>query len=143
MASLDRHAGELRGLVNAFLQRFRAGNAAAVQGPHADLSGQELHVVERLGDDGPAMMRELAEYLNLAANSVTSLVDGLERRGVVRRTRSEEDRRVVRVELTDAGWAAHRGGVNEMLAVLKSMLKALSSAEQETFVALFRKIAKA
>ena len=143
MTPLDRSATELRGLVQAFIHRFEAINAAAVNGPHADLSGQEVRVVERLGDRGPAMMRELAGHLFLAANSVTNLVDNLERRGLVRRQRSDEDRRVVRVELTGSGHAVYTAASGVMFAVLRGMLEVLGAKERETFVALFRKIAGA
>jgi DNA-binding MarR family transcriptional regulator len=143
LTSIDRHAQELRGLVNAFMTQFSGTNAAAVNGPHVGLNCQELRVVERLGDGGPAKMRELAEHLKLAANSVTTLVDHLEQRGVVRRNRSDEDRRVVMVELTDHGRTMYDAAVNEMLAALRCMLEALEPGEQEAFVGMFRKIARA
>ena len=104
---------------------------------------QELRIVERLGDVGQSMMKELAEYMFLAVNSVTSLVDKLEEQGLVRRVRSSEDRRVVHVELTDAGRSAYRAAVAEKLSLLRLMLGGLDPAEQETFMALFRKIARA
>jgi MarR family transcriptional regulator, 2-MHQ and catechol-resistance regulon repressor len=143
VASLHQNATELRELVQHFLQRFRVVDAAAANGPHADLSLQELRVVERLGDAGPTMMKVLAEYMPLAVNSVTSLVDKLEGQGFVRRVRSSDDRRVVHVELTDAGRAAYRAAVGEKLSLLRLMLGGLDAGEQETFMALFRKIARA
>ena len=142
MASLNQNATELRELVQHFLQRFRVVDAAAVNGPHADLSMQELRVVERLGDAGPTMMKELAEYIILAVNSVTSLVDKLEKQGLLRRVRSSEDRRVVHVELTETGRAAYRAAVDEKLSLLRLMLRGLGPAEQESFMVLFRKIAR-
>jgi len=141
--SLYQNATELRELVQHFLQRFRVVDAAAANGPHADLSMQELRVVERLGDAGATMMKELAEYMLLAVNSVTSLVDKLEEQGFVRRVRSSDDRRVVHVELTDTGRAAYRAAVGEKLSLLRLMLGGLDAGEQETFMTLFRKIARA
>ena len=143
MASLDENATELRNLVADFRQRFHEVDAAAANGPHAGLSLQELRVVERLGDVGRTRMKELAEYLLLAVNSVTSLVDKLEGQGLVRRERSTDDRRVVFVELTPTGRAAYRAAVDEKLSLLRLMLGSLSADEQETFMALFRKIARA
>jgi len=143
VASLHQNATELRELVQHFLQRFRVVDAAAANGPHADLSMQELRVVERLGDAGATMMKELAEYMLLAVNSVTSLVDKLEAQGFVRRARSSDDRRVVHVELTDAGRSAYRAAIGEKLSLLRLMLGGLDAGEQETFMTLFRKIARA
>jgi DNA-binding MarR family transcriptional regulator len=77
----------------------------------------------------------------LAVNSVTSLVDKLENQGLVRRTRSDEDRRVIHVELTTAGKKVYDAAVVEKLSLLRLMLGRLSSDEQEKFMSLFRKIA--
>lgn len=54
---------------------------------------------------GPSAHRDLAVALGVAPATVTAVVDGLERRGLVARTRDERDRRVVRVSLTDTGRA--------------------------------------
>ena len=140
VATLQHNAVELRNLVQEFLQRFRVVDAAATNGPHADLSMQELRVVERLGDAGSTRMKELAEYMLLAVNSLTSLVDKLEAQGMVRRERSADDRRVVNVDLTPAGAAIYRAAIDEKLSLLRLMLGGLEPAERETFMTLFRKI---
>jgi DNA-binding MarR family transcriptional regulator len=143
MTSLDRKATELRHVVEDIIYQVRIVNAAAANGPHAELSAHELTLVEHLGDSGPKMMRELAELLLIAVNSVTSTVDNLERKGLVHRHRSESDRRVVRVELTDAGHAAYSAAVQGKLSFLRCMLEVLNEDEREIFMVLFRKIARA
>src|SRR5262249_379352 len=89
------------------------------------------------------MMRQLAEFLTVAVNSVTSIVDNLERKGLVRRQRSADDRRVIRVELTDAGRLMYESIADVHLRLFRSMLGALTEDEQELFMVLFRKIARA
>jgi DNA-binding MarR family transcriptional regulator len=89
------------------------------------------------------MMRELAEHLAVAVNSMTAITDGLEKKGLVRRQRSEEDRRVIRVELTDPGRESYQSLVEVNLRWFRSMLSALTEDEQDIFMALFRKIARA
>ena len=143
MTARDRKANDLRSLVEDILYQFRVLDANSANGPHIDLSEKELRVIEYLGDTGPRMMRELAEYLFLAVNSVTTTVDNLEARGLVRRQRSEEDRRVVRVGLTDEGRKVCAAAVGEKLSLLRRMLGALTEDEQEIFMVLFRKIARA
>ena len=122
------------------LKQFQSVNAAAANGPHAELNIQELRVVEFLGDEGPHIMRELATFLNVAVNSVTSIVDNLEKKGLVRRVRSEEDRRIIRVELTDAGRLIHQDALDVNMQLFRTMLRALSSEEQKIFLLLIRKI---
>jgi DNA-binding MarR family transcriptional regulator len=143
MTSLDRRAADLQEVVQDILKQFQCVNTTAANAPHAELNMQELHLVEFLGNEGPRMMRELAERLSVAVNSVTSIVDNLEAKGLVRRHRSEEDRRVIRVELTPSGHETHQFLVKEQLRLFRSMLGALTDDEQEIFMVLFRKIARA
>ena len=85
----------------------------------------------------------MAEHLQLAVNSITGTVDKLERKQLVERHRSDEDRRVVHVALTQAGQDVYAANLTEKLAFLRSMLAALTDDEQEIFMVLFRKIARA
>jgi DNA-binding MarR family transcriptional regulator len=143
MTTLDRRAADLQDVVQDILKQFQCVNAAAANGPHVGLNMQELRVVEFLGKEGLRMMRELAEHLAVAVNSMTSIVDNVESKGLVRRQRSEEDRRVIRVELTDAGREVHKSLVGLNLRLFRTMLGALTEDEQEIFMVLFRKIARA
>jgi MarR family 2-MHQ and catechol resistance regulon transcriptional repressor len=143
MTSLDRRAVDLQEVVQDILKQFQCVHAAAANGPHVELNMQELRLVEFLGNEGPRMMRELAEHLTVAVNSVTSIVDNLERKRLVRRRRSEEDRRVIRVQLTHPGRETYQSLVEVNLRLFRSMLGALTEDEQESFLVLFRKIARA
>lgn len=143
MNPLTQRAHDLRDVVEEILDQYRTVDEASANGPHADLSCQELRLVEHLDDAGPRMMRELAEYLRLAVSSVTSVIDNLEKKKIVRRNRSEQDRRIVRVELTDSGRVVSQAALKEKTQLLRSMLAALTDDEQEIFMVLFRKIARA
>ena len=48
------------------------------QQPGELLNIAEVHVIEHLGDTGGCMMREVAEFLVVAVNTVTAIVDKLE-----------------------------------------------------------------
>lgn len=56
----------------------------------------------------PPRMADLAERLEVVPRAVTTLVDGLEANGKVRRVPDPANRRVTRIELTDDGRAALR-----------------------------------
>ena len=143
MSPLDRKVADLRDLVAETVRQHQVVDEAVANGPHIDLTCPELRLAEYLGDGGPRIMRELAEFMGLAVNSITSLIDNLEKKQIVRRQRSEEDRRVVRVELTDAGKVAYEAAVKEKMRFLRGILGALTDEEQDIFIVLFRKIARA
>ncbi len=140
---LDRKAADLGELMREISEQFRSLNAGAACRRSMELSMQEFRVVEHLGMVGPRMMRELAEHLRLAVNSVTVLVDHLERKGFVSRHRSDEDRRVIRVGLTEMGESAYEDITTGKLRFFRRMLESLTAEEQEMFLLLFRKIAHA
>ncbi|MET8944425.1 MarR family transcriptional regulator [Streptomyces sp. NPDC004542] len=73
----------------------------------------------------PPRMADLAERLEVVPRAVTTLVDGLEAGGRVRRVADPTNRRVTRIELTEAGRtaleelrAARRSAAREILAPL-------------------------
>jgi len=142
MKSLDRRAAEFRRLQEASLVRLRDLNLTALGNLATTLSVQEFRALEFLASNEPRKMGELAEFLGLAVNSVTDIVNGLERRGLVRRRRDDADRRVVRVELTRAGRAAAQTITSGVLDIYRTYLSALTEEEQETLLALYRKIAR-
>lgn len=82
-----------------------------------------LRVVARTA--GAPRMADLAEQLGVVPRQVTSLVDALEERRLVRRVQDTANRRVTRIELTDGGGTAlaelrlaRRSAAEEILAPL-------------------------
>ncbi|KUL34041.1 MarR family winged helix-turn-helix transcriptional regulator [Streptomyces regalis] len=66
--------------------------------------------------DSPPRMADLAERLEVVPRAVTTLVDGLETSGKVRRVPDPTNRRVIRIELTDDG----RGALRELHGARRS-----------------------
>lgn len=67
------------------------------------VSQAQFDVLMELRKNGPMPVGELAHSLGLSSASVSQMIDRLSEQGHVTRTRSEEDRRVVRVELSERG----------------------------------------
>jgi DNA-binding MarR family transcriptional regulator len=142
MKPIDRRAAEFRALQEAISGRLRNLNLAAMGELSMALTVQEFRSLEFLSSAEPRKTKELAEYLGLAFNSVTDVVDALERKGLARRRRDDADRRIVRVELTEAGRAAAQTVARGHLDIYRTYLSALTAEEQETLLALYRKIAR-
>ncbi len=66
--------------------------------------------------DSPPRMADLAERLEVVPRAVTTLVDGLEASGKVRRVPDPTNRRVIRIELTADG----RGALRELHGARRS-----------------------
>lgn len=67
------------------------------------LIGSQLWVMKLLGETSPQRVSDLARRTYLHPATMVGLLDRLEAKGLVRRTRSEKDRRVVFIDLTDQG----------------------------------------
>jgi DNA-binding MarR family transcriptional regulator len=67
------------------------------------LSLVHLNLLMLLRAKGTLTMTHLAELLDVSVASATGIVDRLEKKGVIERRRSEEDRRVVEVRVTERG----------------------------------------
>ncbi len=75
---------------------------------------------------------ELARWLNQDAGAMTRLLDRLEIKGLCKRTRSTEDRRVVRLELTPAGEEVIARVPAVLAGVMNDHLAGFSESEWKT-----------
>ena len=82
---------------------FRDFQGALKRWHEGALSLVHLNLLMLLRARGPLTMTHLAELLDVSVASATGIVDRMEKKGVIERTRSEEDRRVVEVSVTDVG----------------------------------------
>jgi DNA-binding MarR family transcriptional regulator len=67
------------------------------------LTGPQLWAIKVIAETAPIKVSELARRMYLHPATVVGILDRLEGRGLVSRTRSREDRRVVEIALTDQG----------------------------------------
>lgn len=95
------------------------------------LTYPRLQILERLHCQGPAMMSELADQAGLTRRNLTTLADGLEHDGLIRRVAHPDDRRATLLELTDAGWQAAEQSLTHRFAEIAALFDALSATQRE------------
>ncbi|MES9506267.1 MarR family transcriptional regulator [Streptomyces sp. NPDC000609] len=81
--------------------------------------------------DGPPRMADLARRLDVVPRAVTTLVDGLEASGRVRRAPDPDSRRVVRIEITEEGLATLRSLRDARRAAAEEILAPLTADQRE------------
>ncbi|WP_236238893.1 MarR family winged helix-turn-helix transcriptional regulator [Streptomyces sp. CC228A] len=81
--------------------------------------------------EAPPRMADLAARLEVVPRAVTSLVDGLEASGRVRRVPDPANRRVVRIELTEEGRATLRQLRSARRAAAEEILAPLTAEQRE------------
>ncbi|WP_405014503.1 MarR family winged helix-turn-helix transcriptional regulator [Kitasatospora sp. NBC_01539] len=88
----------------------------------------------------PLRMRDLADLVGNAPRTTTTLVDSLERDGLVARVRHPEDRRAFLITLTEEGARRHREAEELDRAALAAATGALTPAEREQLRTLLGRI---
>ena len=108
----------------------------------AGLTVPQLLVLQALEGPEGRSVGNIAQEVHLSQGTVTAIIDRLEVKQLVARQRSQQDRRKVRVTLTDAG----RAKVSEAPAMLQegfvSRFEALPSWEQKMLAASLERIAQ-
>jgi len=110
---------------------------------YGELTESQFGTLETLYHLGPMSQTEICGKLLKSSGNTTLVVDNLEKHGLVQRQRDENDRRVVMVQLTEAGreliaavFPAHAAAVSEEMSVL-------TAEEQHQLGELCRKLGKA
>ena len=107
-----------------------------------DLTGPQLTVIKMLEGIGDLSLSELSEKIRAQNSTVTGIIDRMEREGLVLRARSTEDRRVVKIKLTDKGMKLAREITVEPMEIFRSALEGLSAAETKELLKILTKIAR-
>ncbi len=105
-----------------------------------DLSQTQGFTLGFLAQNPGAMQREIAEMSRTTAASVSSLLQGLERRGLIERRTVEGDERSKRVFATESGTALIAGWDEAMEAVEDRILAPLDRDERARLHALLEKV---
>ncbi len=112
----------------------RLMQAAAPAMAQFGIDGRELAVLAVLGAAVPLSQQDAAAQLGVDRTTMVALVDSLERKGLVERHRSAEDRRKNIVRLTQAGQRCLRGAGQARDAAERDFLAPLGPAEAARFV---------
>ena len=117
-------------LVNLFNHVMDVESQAVITEEFKDITNNDMHIIEAVGIDEPRNMSEIAKRLNVTVGTLTTNMNGLEKKNYIIRERSTEDKRVVLVTLTERGRKAffhHRDFHKNMI---KSVVVGLDEDEK-------------
>jgi len=117
---------------------MRYDQASIKQAGFASLS--DFVVLEVLLHKGAQPVNAIGEKVLLTSGSITTAVQRLEKKGLVRRERSAEDARVVLVQLTEDGRNLIDTSFEAHSTNLDQLFDTLDETEREQFAALMRKV---
>ena len=135
--------------VGALLSRVRVEMLAALDhelagdkrlGP-LELSAAQFIIIANLAAaEAPLSASDLCKGISYDAGAMTRMLDRLEGKGLIRRNRSTQDRRLMHLELTDEGRAAYPRMREMSLAVANRFLRGFSKAEARQLEAMLSRM---
>lgn len=94
-------------LVHLFNEIWELEKNAIITEEFKDITNNDMHIIEAIGLNQKTTMSVVAKKMKITAGSLTTAMNGLVNKKYVIRERSEEDRRVVNIWLTEKGEKAY------------------------------------
>ena len=116
-------------LINLFNEILKLEEEAIITDEFKDITNNDMHIIEAVGLSGENTMSVVAKKLGITAGSLTTSVNSLVNKKYVIRQRSEEDRRVVFLKLTEKGKRAYEHHREYHRQMTEAVISRLDEAE--------------
>ena len=134
--------------IGALLGRIKVAMMAALDEDLAadrrlaplELSAAQFSVIASLVGETRKSASDLCRVISYDAGAMTRMLDRLEAKGLIRRNRSPEDRRLVHLELTEEGRAAYPRMRELALAVANRFLRGFTKADARQLESLLTRM---
>jgi DNA-binding MarR family transcriptional regulator len=135
---LDHEVEGIVDRINSLQRRFRQEHEDTLRA--WELTWGEWKVLGSLRHGGSSSPSGLCEELELSSGAMTNRLDRLEEAGLIRRVPDPDDRRGVRIELTDAGRRVWTESTTAQAQKEILVASTLTKREQKELNALLRKL---
>ncbi|MBP1149991.1 MULTISPECIES: MarR family winged helix-turn-helix transcriptional regulator [Methylocaldum] len=105
------------------------------------LTGSQLMVLRALTKQGPLTANQLSQAVNLSQGTITTVLDHLELKALIRRERSAEDKRRLTITLTDSGREALRHAPSLLHVDFVAAFRQLNDWEQTLILSSLQRVA--
>ena len=124
-------------LTGCKLKQFIAAKLRQVGVP---LTPEQFMLIDLLWNQGEMSQQQLADQMQKDKNSVTKLVDAIERKGFVVRQQNVHDRRSNTIILTEKANKLKPGAKEKGISILDQMLEGISEEELRGFLETLHKL---
>jgi DNA-binding MarR family transcriptional regulator len=129
-------------VVNAALHRifYMARQPEGLSESLRQVNFQDMHVMTFAHEHPDAILKDIKDQMQLPQSTLTSIVNKLEKLGLVRRVINRRDLRSYSLELTEAGHALREEHRRSDHAQVARMLQKLEPAERQEFADMLWKV---
>jgi DNA-binding MarR family transcriptional regulator len=132
---LDESVGYLLARTNSTVSNMVTQRTSA----QLNITGTQGRILFMVASGKCMLTAELARMFGIDASAVTRLIDRLEKRGLLKRIRTIEDRRILRLEVTTEGHAIAMRMPAIFTGVLDELLSGFMPEEVELFKSMLRR----
>ena len=118
-------------LVKLFNEIMNIEEKAIITEEFKDISNNDMHII---GLDEPRSMSSVAKDLSVTVGTLTIAINNLVKKAYVKRVRSEKDRRVVLISLTEKGVKAYHHHAEFHDEMIKATLNGLDEEQTKVLV---------
>jgi len=138
----DGQAIVLHDAVGKIMRRFKLEPGMLAGSAYADLHVNDVGLLAVLAEPGDWNIRKITQALGAPFSTISSALDRLEARRLVRRRRRPGDRRVVYIELTGDGLRLAEKLRATQVETCRAMLARLPARDRDEFIRLVAQIAQ-
>ena len=121
-------------LVKLFRDIMDIEEKAIITEEFKDITNNDMHIIEVIGIEEPKNMSTVAKALSVTVGTLTIAINSLVKKGYVERKRSDFDRRVVLIALTEKGRKAFHHHKQFHEKMIRATLEGLKEEEIEVLV---------
>lgn len=127
-------------LVNLFNDILDIEEKALATSDFKNISVNDMHIINAIGIHEAKNMTTVAKSLSVTVGTLTIAINNLVKKGYVRRVRSQEDRRVVLISLSETGESVfhHHKAFHDKMVL--GILKDLNAQETEALTSALIKV---
>ena len=120
--------------------KLKQYTAAMLKLHNIDLTPEQFLLIDLLWNQGPLSQLDIADQMQKDKNSITKLVDAIERKGYVVRLQNPNDRRSNTIILTELGSSLKDNAKTKGISILSTMLEGISEQELYSFLETLDKL---
>ncbi|MEW6274062.1 MAG: MarR family transcriptional regulator [Bacillota bacterium] len=136
----DNHSRLLERLEEVALQLMRRMHAKMDVSMAYGITGSQFFVLKRIHEHGRMTVSAAAEEIGVSLSAITALVDRLVKAGLVTRSRDEDDRRLVWLEVTPQGEEVLKACQAGRKQIMEKYLGQLADDDLEQLVRIYEKL---
>ena len=107
---------------------------------NVNLTAEQYLVMDTLWNEGTLTQQAISFIIQKDKNSVTQFIDNLEKKGLVTRLVSKEDRRVNNIVVTEAGMALKDSTKQLAIDTMNKVLEGVPESDVLTFVSVLKQL---